>query len=254
MRHPLNSQPDNQLPSSLPREFITTHWSAVLLAAGEISAEADRALEELCRAYWYPLYAYVRRQGHSAEDAQDLTQEFFARLLEHKYVRLADPQRGRFRTFLLSSLKNFLINEWKKARTIKRGGDERKFSLDAEQAEFKYSQEPADEMAPDRIFERRWAIALIESVLTQLRAEYVAIGKVDLFEELKGHVWGEGGAYAEAAARLKTTEGALRIGAHRLREQFRRVLRQQVARTVAAPHEIEAELRHLISVLQTGSM
>ncbi len=249
----MNLLPDSQLPSSLPREFTTTHWSAVLLAGGETSAEADRALEELCGAYWYPLYANVRRHGRSAEDAQDLTQEFFARLLEHKYVRLANPQRGRFRTFLLSSLKNFLINEWEKARTIKRGGV--KFSLDAEHAELKYREEPADEMTPDRIFEKRWANALVESVLTRLRAEYIAIGKVDLFEELKGHVWGDGGGtYAEAAARLKTTEGALRIGAHRLREQFRRVLREQVAHTVAAPHEIEAELRHLISVLQTGSM
>ena len=227
----------------------------MLLAGDETSVEGDRALEELCRAYWYPLYAYVRRQGRSPEDAQDLTQEFFARLLEHKYVRLADPQRGRFRTFLLSSLKNFLINEWEKARATKRGGGERKFSLDAEDAEGKYREEPADEMTPDRIFEKQWATALVENVLARLRGEYVAMGKVGLFEELKGHVWGDGGGtYAEAAARLKTTEGALRIGAHRLKEQFRRVLRQQVAHTVAGPDEIDAELRHLISILQTGIM
>src|SRR5688572_16870584 len=154
-----------------PREFTTTHWSVVLLAGGETSTEADRALDDLCRAYWYPLYAYVRRQGRSAEDAQDLTQEFFARLLEHNYVRLADPQRGRFRTFLLSSLKNFLINEWDKANRQKRGGGCQFISRDGAEMETRFLVEPADHRSPEKAFERQWALVLLSRVLDQLQTE-----------------------------------------------------------------------------------
>src|SRR5688572_1037436 len=168
---------NQDLPHALPREFTTTHWSVVLLAGGETSTEADRALDDLCRAYWYPLYAYVRRQGRAAEDAQDLTQEFFARLLERKHLRLADPERGRFRTFLLSSLKNFLINEWEKSRAAKRGGASVTFSLNEQDADGRYVMEPVDGLTPDRIYEKRWAVTLLANVLARLRQKYLAANK-----------------------------------------------------------------------------
>lgn len=232
--------------------FQTTHWSVVLAAGWDSSAHARAALEQLCRAYWFPLYAYVRRQGHSEHDAQDLTQAFFARFLEKQHVRLADRERGRFRSFLLTSLKHFLVNEWEKGRTAKRGAGESSLSLDTRDAEGRYLAEPSDEMTPDRVYEKRWAVALVESVLARLRTEYDSTDRLTLFDALKGHVWGdENEGYSEVAARLQTTEGALRIAAHRMRDQFRRLLRQEVAHTVASPEEIDAELRHLISVLRT---
>jgi RNA polymerase sigma factor (sigma-70 family) len=239
-------------PAAGQREFLTTHWSVVLAAGGSDSPQSAAALESLCRAYWSPLYFYVRRHGHDRDDAKDLTQEFFLRLLDKNHFAMADPNRGRFRSFLLTSLKHFLVNEWEKSRTNKRGGGQPSFSMDAGDAEAGYLIEPSHYMTPDRVFEKRWAISLVENVLEQLRLEYVAVGKLDFFNELKSHVWGDGGApYAEVAVRLKTTEGALRIGAHRMREQFRRLLRAEVANTVATPSEIDAELRHLISVLQS---
>ena len=156
-----NSQSDSQLPSSLPREFTTTHWSVVLVAGGTASSAADGALEHLCRTYWYPLYAYVRRHGHSESDAQDLTQSFFARLLERKHLRLADRNQGRFRTFLLSSLKNFLINEWKRGSREKRGGTRKIFSLDEETAEARFASEAFIEQPPDSVYDRGWAATLV---------------------------------------------------------------------------------------------
>ena len=235
------------------REFRTTHWSVVLCAGGEPSSEADRALEELCRAYWYPLYAYVRRQGRSAEDAQDLTQEFFARLLERRYMQLADPLRGRFRTFLLSSLKNFLVNEWEKSRAAKRGGGAITFSLDEKEADGRYLAEPVDGLTPDRIYEKRWAVTLLERVLGLLREKYAAEAKMALFEALKPYVWGETiqDGYDEIATRLGMTTGALRISMHRMRDSYRALLRQEVARTVSAPADVDRELRELVAALRT---
>ena len=235
------------------REFTTTHWSVVLLAGGETSAEAERALDELCRAYWYPLYAYVRRQGRSAEDAQDLTQEFFARLLERKHLRLADPERGRFRTFLLSSLKNFLINEWEKARASKRGGASATFSLDQREADVRYLAEVADGLTPDRIYEKRWAVTLLERVLASLRQKYVDDDKASLFESLKPYVCGDAmlNGYDEIAGRLGMSAGAARVAMHRLRETYRELLRSEVSRTVATEKEVDEELRHLIAALRT---
>lgn len=233
------------------REFATTHWSVILAAGENENLRSAQALETLCRVYWFPLYAYVRRQGQTEHDAQDLTQAFFARFLEKGTIRLADRERGRFRSFILTSLKHFLVNEWEKGRTARRGGGQPGLALDAENAEALYLAEVTDQMSPDRLFEKRWAVALVENVLDQLRAEYSAAGKLALFDALKGHVWGDGGeAYAEVAARLNTTEGALRIGAHRLRERFRELLRKEVAHTVASAAEIDGELRHLISVLR----
>ena len=245
-------EPDGLCRQALAREFTTTHWSAVLLAGGETSAEADRALEDLCRAYWYPLYAYVRRQGRSAEDAQDLTQEFFSRLLERKYLRLADPERGRFRTFLLSSLKNFLVNEWEKSRAAKRGGGCVTFSLNEQDADGRYLMEPVDGLTPDRIYEKRWAVALLANVLARLRQQYLAHDKVVLFEALKPYVAGDTivEGYEEIAARLDMNAGAVRIAMHRLRETYRQLLRDEVARTVEGPADIDEELRHLVAALR----
>jgi len=247
-----HSQPDNPLPPGSPREFDTTHWSVILLASSATSTKADTALEYLCRTYWYPLYAYVRRQGKKPEDAQDLTQEFFARLLRKQYLKLADPQRGRFRTFLLTALRHFMTNEWEKSRAAKRGGGEPELSLQAEDAAGRPLAEPVDAVTPDLLYEHHWATALVENVMALLRAEHVAADKLAFFDALKGHVWGEGAeGYAELARRLQSTEGALRGAAHRMRERFRQLLRQEVAKTVTAPEDIDGELRHLISLFRT---
>jgi RNA polymerase sigma factor (sigma-70 family) len=242
----------NQSPQDLAHEFATTHWSAVVLAGGAASREADTALEDLCRAYWYPLYAYVRRQGHAASDAQDLTQDFFARLLERKSLRLADPQRGRFRSFLLCSLKHFLINEWEKSRALKRGGAFRIISVDEQDAEDRYLAEPVDGLTPERIYEKRWAVTLLEKVMASLRESYGAHGKEPLFDALKPYVWNETmtEGYDAISARLGLSEGALRVAMHRLRESFREFLRAEVAETVESPAEIDEELRHLVAALR----
>jgi RNA polymerase sigma-70 factor (ECF subfamily) len=224
----------------------------VVLAAGHSSAPgAQAALETLCRTYWYPLYVYVRRQGNSPENAQDLTQEFFARLLAKKYMRLADPDRGKFRAFLLKSLKHFLVNEWEKARTQKRGGGQCVIPLDAEIAESRYAAEPAQGLTLDQAYEKRWAATLIEAVLGRLRESYAAAGQLATFETLKGFTWGDHTtlSYAEAARQSGLTEGAVKAAVHRLRGRYRDLLRAEIAKTVATPDEVDEELRHLIEVL-----
>jgi RNA polymerase sigma-70 factor (ECF subfamily) len=233
------------------RGFVTTHWSIILRAGGAASKDADAALEDLCRAYWYPLYAYVRRQGHSVDDAQDLTQNFFARFLERKSLRLADRSRGRFRTFLLTSLKNFLINEWKKSHCEKRGGGRQIISLNAEETETRFLAEPADERAPDKAFERQWALVVLDRVLSQMQAGFAAAGRGQVFEELKSYLTGEDNesSCTEIGRRLGMTEGNLRVTIHRLRGQYRDLLREEVARTVETAEAIEEEIRHLISAL-----
>jgi len=231
--------------------FTTTHWSVVLAAGHSTAPGAPQALETLCRGYWYPLYAYVRRQGHSPEDAQDLTQDFFARFLEKKYFKLADPARGRFRTFLLTALKHFLANEWKKAHREKRGSGLAAISLDAEVAEQRYAVEPVEEINPETIYERRWAATLLEGVLALLQQEWAAADKGWQFEELKGGLWGGSNAssYADIAARRETTEPTIKMAAHRLRQRYRELLRAEIAHTVASPAEVDEELRHLIAVI-----
>lgn len=246
-----NSEKERPSVECRPTDFATTHWSVVVAAGETDSPQARAAMEQLCRAYWFPLYAYVRRQGRDAHEAQDLTQEFFLRLLDKQYLRLADSTRGKFRSFLLTSLKRFLVNDWEKACAAKRGGGQAKLPLDCGDAERRYLAEPAKDLTPDRVFEKRWAIALVERALDRLRDEYSAANKLKLFEELKGHVWGDGSdSYNELSVRLNTSEGALRIAAHRMREQFRRVLREEVAHTARTPKEIDEELRYLISVLR----
>jgi RNA polymerase sigma factor (sigma-70 family) len=234
--------------------FDTTHWSVVLQAGGEFSTEAQEALEKLCREYWYPLYAYVRKQNYTFADAQDLTQEFFARLLERKYLRLADRNRGRFRTFLLTSLKHFLINEWDKANRAKRGSGQKVFSLDEEMAESRFTAEPAMDQPPDALFDRSWAAILLDRAMAALRAEFEQSGKQDLFERLKVFVWGEKNAlsYAAMAGQLGMTEGAVKVAVHRLRQRYGELLRAEVAQTVTTHVEVDEELRYLVSVIRNG--
>jgi RNA polymerase sigma-70 factor (ECF subfamily) len=231
--------------------FVATHWSLVVAAARSDTTRARAALEKLCRAYWLPIYAFVRRQGRSPHDAQDLTQAFFARLLEKNYLADADRARGRFRSFLLASLKHFLANEWARAGAKKRGGRRTVISLDAAGAETACGFELADNTTPEKIFEWRWALALLEQVLRRLREEYTREGKANLFEQLKPTLTEASRtvAYAEIATRLRTTEGAVKTAVHRLRRRYREILRAEIADTVADPGEIEDEIRNLFAAL-----
>ena len=247
---PTNRTPPESAGGSLGL-FAATHWSVVLAAGDEVSAGATEALEQLCRAYWYPLYAYIRRQGRSPEDAQDLTQEFFARLLKRKCLKLADPGRGRFRTFLLSSLKHFLINEWKQSNCQKRGGGRQVISLDAADTEGRLQAEPPDHRTPEKAFERRWAMLLLDRVLDQLEAEWTANERGPLFHELKPFLMAEDSdrTYAEIAGRCGLSEGNVRITIHRLRLRFRELLRQEVAMTVEGAEAVDEEILHLMAAL-----
>jgi RNA polymerase sigma-70 factor (ECF subfamily) len=233
--------------------FATTHWSVVLEAGQGDSTKAAEALERLCKTYWYPLYVFIRRKGHSPTDAQDLTQEFFARFLERKYIALADQSRGKFRTFVLRSLEHFLINEWSKATAAKRGGPHGTISWDAQDAESRYLMEPADSLSPDKVFEKRWAMALLDKVIAQLREEFAASGKGDLFEALKGSVWGEQTplSYQEIGGKLGMAEGAVKVAVHRMRQRYRQLLRAEVAETVAESGKVDEELRELAAVLRS---
>jgi RNA polymerase sigma-70 factor (ECF subfamily) len=234
--------------------FVTTHWSVVLSAGRSDTPRAHQALERLCQTYWFPLYAYVRRRGHSPEDAQDLTQEFFARLLEGNRVRTADQQKGRFRSFLLAGLNNFLADEWDKSRAQKRGGGLRTVPLQLDTAETRYGSEPVDHVTPEQSFERRWALTLLDDVLKRLRGQYEREGKADLFAALNPCLVGDRTSqpYLELAQRLGTTESAMKSAVHRLRRRYRQLLREEIANTVASPDEVDDELRHLFSVLSRG--
>ena len=231
--------------------FVTTHWSVVMAAGRNDTVRARDALARLCQTYWHPLYAYVRRLGHSPPDAQDLTQEFFARLLAKNYLADADESRGRFRSFLLAALKHFLANEWDKASAQKRGGGQMVIPIDFNAAETSCHFEPADNLTAERIYERRWALTLLDQVLRRLRAEHVRDGKEKLFEQLKSTLTEASRtvAYAEIARRLDTTEGAVKVAVHRLRQRYREVLRAEIAETVASPGEVEDELRNLFAAL-----
>jgi RNA polymerase sigma-70 factor (ECF subfamily) len=232
--------------------FAATRWTLVLAAAGEKSgAHRRRALEELAQVYWFPLYAYIRRQGHQAPQAEDLTQDFFTRLLEKKSLAAADPEKGKFRSFLLASLKNFLTNEWDKSVALKRGGGRPLVALDALDAEARYALEPADDLTPDRLFERRWALAVLDQVLARLRQEYVDRDSVALFEALKGCLAGatDGPSHGDVARRLGMTEGAVKVAAHRLRRRYRQLLRDEIAQTVASPELVDEEIRYLLGCL-----
>jgi RNA polymerase sigma factor (sigma-70 family) len=231
--------------------FATTHWSVVLTAQGE-SPAAKAALEKLCRTYWWPLYGFVRRQGYKPEDAQDLTQAFFARLLERRDLETVRQERGRLRSYLLASLKNFLSKARHREMTVKRGEGRPLVSLDDLLTRERTDQEPAHKLSADRIYERRWALTLLEQVLTRLRAEYEAAGKLPLFDRLKELLAGESSqpSQAEIAAEMQMTENAVKQAFHRLRHRYRQLLREEIAHTVAVPDDVEDELRHFISVLQ----
>jgi RNA polymerase sigma factor (sigma-70 family) len=231
--------------------FATTHWSVVLAAARSDSTRAQAALARLCQTYWYPLYAYVRRRGHEAHDAQDLTQEFFARLLEHKWLAQADRERGRFRTFLLTAMSHFLANEWDKARAQKRGGAVQIVPLQLDGAETRYGQEPAAPLTPEQCYDRRWALALLDQVLNELRQEHLAAGSVELFDTLKPCLVGDRQAqpYTALGVRLGLSEGAVKVAVHRLRQRYRQLLRDEIAQTVASAEEVTEEMRYLFAVL-----
>jgi RNA polymerase sigma-70 factor (ECF subfamily) len=232
--------------------FASTHWSVVIDAGQNDPQLAAAALERLCQTYWRPLYAFVRRQNCSPEEAEDFTQSFFARFLRENHIALADPNRGRFRSFLLVSLKNFLANEWSRAHAAKRGGHKTTISLDDQNAEEQFLAEAAEGMAPDKVYEKRWATTLLDTVVGRLRAEYVGAGKGSLFEALKDHLWGEKSCtHAQLGAQLGLSEGASRIAVHRLRVRYRELLRLEVASTVQKPEDVEEELRYLISVVCT---
>jgi RNA polymerase sigma factor (sigma-70 family) len=229
--------------------FEPTRWSIVVAAAGGKATNAHRALEHLCKAYWYPLYAYVRREGHDAASAEDLTQEFFGRLLEKNWLEAVDREKGKFRSFLLAAMRHFLSNERDRARRLKRGGAHGLVSLDLASAEQRYAAEPADPMTAERIFERRWALTLLEQVLARLRWEFVTAGKEEIFEQLKPALTGEKVPYTEIATRLGQSEGAVRVAVHRLRMRYRDLVRAEIAETVATEAEVYAEVQHLFAAL-----
>ena len=233
-------------------EFSTTRWTLVLAAGDAQNPTAGKALATLCQTYWMPLYAFVRRRGYGPADAEDLVQEFFTRLLERNFLDQADRDRGRFRTFLLSVLNHFLVNEWTRQRMLKRGGGQPPVSWDAQAAEDRYLQEGADTETPATTFDRHWAEVLLERALDQLRRQYAAIGKADLFQALEPCLSGDGlaASYREMAERLGMSEGTLRVTAHRLRRGFGEMLRLEVAHTVASPAEIDDELRYLFGLFQ----
>lgn len=245
-----DSAPLNSSTAAFDTSFHTD-WLVVQTAALLIP-EAEEAMEQLCRTYWFPLYAYVRRRGHSPQDAQDLTQEFFARLLARPWLQDVHPSKGRFRSFLLASMNHFLAKEWRRAHTEKRGGGCVVFSLDSVEAEDRYRIEPADHHDPDRLYARHWARTLLDRVRTRLQQECVAADKRDLFEELKPRLDGEEkqASYAEMAGRLGMSEAAVKKAAQRLRERYQALLCEEIARTVSEPGEIDGEIRHLFAALQ----
>ena len=232
------------------RHFAPTRWTVVLAAGRTDTTRAHAALAELCQTYWYPLYAFIRRRGHPAHDAQDLTQGFFARLLERKSLADLTRERGKFRSFLLSSLQHFLVDEWRKAQAEKRGGG-RVVSLDAAEAEDRFAHEPADRGTPEKLFEQNWALALLDAVYGRLQREYEQNGKGALFGALKFCLTGARSdvPYAELARSLGLSEGAVKTLVHRLRQRYRELLREEVAQSVASRDEVEEELRCLFRAI-----
>jgi RNA polymerase sigma factor (sigma-70 family) len=224
--------------------FATTHWTVVLAAGRRHTPQSDHALEELCRSYWFPLYAYVRRRGHAKEEAEDLVQAFFARFLAKNYLEGLSAERGRFRAFLLASLKHFLANEWDKSQRQKRGGGATHLSLDWQTADSKFQVAATSEPSPDQAFDREWALALLSKVIERLQAECAADGKAKLFEQLKVFLAeGKGEtAQTEVAKALGMGEGAVRVAVHRLRKRYRQLLRDEIANTLSEPSMVDEEI------------
>ncbi|HEV7999960.1 MAG TPA: sigma-70 family RNA polymerase sigma factor [Planctomycetaceae bacterium] len=234
------------------REFAATRWSVVLVAGRRSSPDSRRALESLCEAYWYPLYAYVRRRVADVNDAHDLTQAFFSELLTKNYVGSAKAERGRFRAFLLTSLKHFLSKERERARAQKRGGGKGPIPLDFESADSRYRIEPARGLTAEQIYDREWAVALLGRILQRLEAESADAGKSEQFQELKGFLIGEhaGAIYADVAVRLSTSEAAVKMAASRLRRRYRELLREEIAETLSRPDDVDDEISKLFATLQ----
>ena len=231
--------------------FVTTHWSVVLEAKGDDSARASEALEKLCKIYWRPVYAFIRRNGCNAADAQDLTQEFFLRLLSKEYLQHLRDQRGKFRSFLLTFVKHFLSDERDRASAQKRGGGQAALSLDDTSAEDLYAAETATQLSPDQLFERSWAQTVLDQALRRLSEEYYASGKGPLFEKLKDVQPGEHGVlnYAQLGSEIGMTEVAIKSAVHRLRRRHREILREEIAHTVTRPEDVDDEIRYLITLL-----
>jgi len=237
--------------SAKPRDyFATTHWTMVLHAGRSDTTRAQEALAQLCQTYWYPLYAYVRRRGYSPEDAEDLTQGFFARLLELNSLADVRREKGKFRSFLLASLNHFLSDEWDRVRAQKRGHSQ-VISLDTDAAETRFGREPADTATPEKLFERQWAMTLLEAVVKRLQREYESAGKGVLFMALRFSIMGEKSdvPYTQLAKEVGLSEEALRVAVHRLRQRYRQMLRDEIAQTVATPAEVDDEIRHLFQAL-----
>ena len=237
--------------SDQPHDFATTRWSLIAAVGESSSAESRDALAFLCETYWYPLYVYVRRKGHQPAEAQDLTQSFFAELLEKERFQLADQERGRFRSFLLASLNNFMANQWRRAKAQKRGGSSNLLSIDVDAGETRYRHEPFHELTAERIFERRWAMTLLEQTVSRLSDEYARSDKADLFAALKGHL-GQGATtpYREVAEQLGMSETAVKVAAHRLRKRCGQILRDEVSQTVSDPAAVDAELQQLFAAVE----
>jgi RNA polymerase sigma factor (sigma-70 family) len=240
--------------SSGPAEFPTTRWTLVAAAGNRDRPDSRSALESLCEAYWYPLYVYARRRGDSPEQAQDHTQDFFVRFLERAYFDRADPERGRFRSFLLSSFKFYLCDEVGRSRAQRRGGGVTPLPFELSDGEELYAREPVHDETPERIYERRWARTLLERAISRLREEFVRHGRLEHFNKLKPCLQGESDVpYADLAIQLETTEAALKVGIHRLRKRYRNMLRAEIRDIVADPADIDTELRHLIGALSERS-
>ncbi len=237
--------------SEANRPFPLTRWNIVVAAGHRSSPDAQQALESLCRTYWYPLYAFVRRRVPNVHEAQDLTQAFFTVLLERNALEAADRERGRFRSFLLTACKHFLADEWDKAKAQKRGGGRRAIPLDLESAESRYSLEPVDDLSPERLYEKKWALTFLDHVLNRLRDEFAAKGKSKQFQTLKSFLGGENGmdSYESAARALGISEAAAKVAAHRIRRRYREILRAEIAETVAEPGHVDDEIRSLRAML-----
>lgn len=246
---PAQNQP--RLPSQ--REwFATTHWSVVLNAADSVSPHAGNALEDLCRSYWYPLYAYVRRRGYDSETAKDLTQDFFAQLLSKRLLHAVDPTKGRFRSWLLAVMKHFLAHEWTKGQALKRGGGQPVFSLDELEAENRYRFEPPEENDSEKIFDRRWALTVMDRAAARLREEYAIEGKAELYRTLKGFVSSDGAPlnYEQAANASGLSIGAVKSAIRRLRLRYQELIRNEIAQTVATSSEVDEEIRYLLKIVR----
>jgi RNA polymerase sigma-70 factor (ECF subfamily) len=238
--------------AGVSEEFPLTHWSAVFAAGKEGTPRAEAALAEFCTAYWYPLYAFARRKGHQPADAQDLTQGFFAYLVEAQLVAKANPEKGRFRSFLLGCFTDFVASEKERAQARKRAGGRLIVPLDSQQAEARLAQEASPDASPERLFDRHWALAVLDAALAHLEAEFKKSGRAALFQQLQPFLQGDasGPAYAEVAQRLGTTEGNIKVTVHRLRHRYRELLRTVVSQTVNSPLEVDTELAHLMAALR----